>query len=85
MTIELPDKELGSLHLTDGEARIELACGLYAARKVSMGRAAKIAGIPYVDFMHELGKRGICMNYGLEDFEHDMRVLDELAAKQKAA
>ena len=50
-----------------------------------MGQAAKIAGIAYVDFMHELGKRGICMNYGIEDFEHDMRVLDEVAAKKNAA
>jgi predicted HTH domain antitoxin len=85
MTIELPDVNIGSQPLTSEQARIEIACGLYAGREVSMGRAAKIAGISYTDFMHELGKRGICMNYGIEDFEHDMRVLDELAAKKKAA
>ena len=58
MTIELPDQELENLRLTSEEAHIEIACGLYAARKVSMGRAAKIAGISYTDFMHELGRRG---------------------------
>ena len=41
--------------------------GLYAGRPVSLGRAASIAGIPYVDFMHEIGHRGICINYTLED------------------
>ena len=85
MTIELPDVNLGSQPLTSEQARIELACGLYAGREVSMGRAAKIAGISYTDFMHELGKRGICMNYGAEDFEHDIRVLEELAAEKAAA
>ena len=85
MTIELPDVKIGSQPLTGEQARIELACGLYANQQVTMGQAAKIAGIAYVDFMHELGKRGICMNYGIEDFEHDMRVLDELAAKKNAA
>jgi predicted HTH domain antitoxin len=85
MTIELPDVNIGSQPLTSEQARIELACGLYAGREVSMGRAARIAGISYTDFMHELGKRGICMNYGIEDFEHDMRVLEELAAKKVAA
>jgi predicted HTH domain antitoxin len=85
MTIEVPDQELGSFHLTSDEARIELACGLYAAGKVSLGRAAKIAGIPYVTFMGELGKRKICRNYGVEDLEHDIKVVEELLKKQTAA
>ena len=81
MTIELPDKELGSLRLTNEQARVDLAIGMYAGRQVSLGRAARIAGISYTDFMHELGKRGICLNYTIEDVEHDMRMADELAAK----
>ena len=85
MTIELPDVNIGSQPLTSEQARIELASGLYAGRAVSMGRAARIAGISYTDFMHELGRRGICINYGVEDFEHDMQVLKELAAKKAAA
>lgn len=81
MTIELPDKEIGALHLTNEEARIELACGLYAARKVSMGRAAKIAGIPYVHFMREVGKRGICMNYSMEDLQQDIETVRQRVGK----
>ena len=83
MTIELPDVNLGSL--TSEQARIEIACGLYAGRAASMGRAAKIAGISYTDFMHELGRRGICLNYTVEDIEHDMQMVDELAAKMAVA
>jgi predicted HTH domain antitoxin len=80
MTIELPEKEMGHLRLTSEQARVDLAVGLYTRQQVSLGRAARIAGVAYADFMHELGKRGLCINYSLEDMEHDMRMVDELAA-----
>ena len=85
MTIELPDMNIGSQPLTSEQARIELACALYAAWKVSMSQAVKIAGMPRILFWNELGKRKIPRHYRVEDFEHDMRVLEELAAKKAAA
>jgi predicted HTH domain antitoxin len=54
---------------------------LYAGRQVSLGRAARIAGIPYSDFLHEIGRRGICINYTVEDAEPDLRMADELSRK----
>jgi len=85
MTIELPDVKIGSQPLTSEQARIELACALYAAWKISMSQAVKIAGMPRILLWEELGKRKIPRQYGVEDFEHDMRVLEELAAKKAAA
>jgi predicted HTH domain antitoxin len=85
MTIELPDVNIGSQPLTSEQARIELACALYAAWKISMKQAVEIAGMPRILFWDELGKRKIPRQYGVEDFEHDMRVLEELAAKKAAA
>ena len=85
MTIELPDVNIGSQLLTSEQARIELACALYAAWKVSMSQAVKIAGMPRILFWNELGRRKIPRHYRVEDFEHDMRVLEELAAKKAAA
>ena len=85
MTIELPDVNIGSQPLTSEQVRIELACALYAAWKVSMSQAVKIAGMPRILFWNELGKRKIPRHYRVEDFEHDMRVLEELAAKKAAA
>ena len=75
MTIELPDVMLGSQPLTSEQARIEVACGLYADHQVTMGQAAKIAGIPYVRFMEELGRRKICMNYGMADLLQDIETV----------
>lgn len=85
MTIELPDSEIGNLRLTPEQARLHLAVGLYAGRKVSMGRAAKIAGIRYIAFMQELGKRGICLNYGMEDLFHDIEMVEKLSRQRAAA
>lgn len=81
MTIELPDQEIDFLRLTPEQVRLELAVGLYAGRQVSLGRAAKIAGVAYAAFMHEIGHRGICINYTIEDAEHDMKMADELSGE----
>ena len=81
MTIELPDNALGNLRLTSEEARIDLAAGLYADQRVSMGRAARIAGVPYVRFMHELGTRGICLNYSMKDLLQDIETVQRRVGK----
>jgi predicted HTH domain antitoxin len=85
MTIELPDQELIGLALTPESARVEFAVGLYAGRALTMGRAARIAGIAYRDFMHEIGRRGICIDYGVEDALHDVEMAKELRDKAHAA
>ena len=81
MTIELPDIQIGAEPLTSEQARIEIAVGLYAGQQVSLGSAARIAGIPYITFMHELGKHGVCLNYTQEDLEHDFEMAEKLSRK----
>lgn len=71
--------------ISEAQARLALALGLYTGRAVSLGRAARIAGIPYIAFMEEMGKRGICMNYSVEDLEHDIKMVEQLSRKAKAA
>ena len=79
MIIELPD--LDSLHLTRDEARLELAVGLYAGRRVTLGHGAKIGGISHTQFMREIGGRGIPVHYTAEDALHDVAMVDKLCAK----
>jgi len=75
MRIELPDHDLGCLKLTPEQARLELAIGLYAGREVSLGRAAKIAGVPYATFMQEAARREICIDYNEEDANQDVETV----------
>jgi predicted HTH domain antitoxin len=79
VTIELPD--LDSLRLTPAEARLELAIGLYAGRRVTLGNGARIAGVSHTRFMREVGSRGIPVHYTAEDALHDIAMVDKLCAK----
>lgn len=83
MTVEVSDAELGSLRLSLAEAKLDFAIGLYTGRHLSMGRAAKVAGISYSAFLHELGKRGISVNYTQDDFAHDLKVMEAVEAKAR--
>lgn len=83
MTIELPDRELGELKLTPEQIRLDLAVGLYAGRRVTLGRAARIASIPQAQFLHELGQRGMCIHYSVEDAHHDVSMARELSTSYK--
>ena len=73
MTIELPDVKIGSQPLTSEQARVDFAVGLYSGRHMSLGRAAKVAGMPVALFMQELGRRGIYRSYSVEDALYDVQ------------
>jgi predicted HTH domain antitoxin len=72
VTIDIPDSDVEPLHLTNERARLELAVGLYAGGEVTLGRAAKIAGTTYAAFMHEIARRGVCVNYTEQDALDDV-------------
>lgn len=78
MTIEVPDQDLGHLKLTTAEAKLEFSIGLYTGRHLSMGKAARLAGLPYPAFLKELGRRGIPVNYSSEDLAHDLKLLETM-------
>ena len=78
MIVELPDEPLSGLCVTAERLKLEAAAGLYASGDITLGRAALLAGVSQTEFLHELGKRGICLNYSLEDLEHDLNMVEVL-------
>ena len=77
MTVTIPDEALGTLLASPEQVRIELAASLYASNRATMGRAAKIAGLSYIDMQRELCRRQIPMHYGVKEFEQDLQTLRE--------
>lgn len=67
--------------MTPEIAKLEVAVALYRDRKVSMGRAARIAGMPRPQFQEELGKRGVTVDYDFRDFEDDLVAIEKLFAQ----
>ena len=78
MTVEVPDELVARLRLTPDKVRADAAAGLYARGEATLGQAAELAGICQADMLHELGQRKICVNYGVEDFEHDLKMIEIL-------
>jgi len=64
--------------MTPELAKLEVAVALYRDRKVAMGRAARIAGLPRPLFQRELGKRGVTVDYDVEAFENDLHAIQKL-------
>ena len=78
MTLTLPETKF-----TESELKQELALSLYAASKVTIIQAVHIAGVGFFEFQGLLKERQIPQHYDIEDFEQDMRTLQELRELKK--
>ena len=65
-------KIIGTKNL-DSEVRLLTAIELYREGKVSLGKTAEIAGLNLREFLYELRKRGIPINYDPEEIKKDLR------------
>lgn len=81
MTIEVHDEALHGLELTESQALLDFAVGLFTERRITLGRAAEIARNTQLDFQRELGRRGIPIHYDVEDLQADLRTLAALREK----
>lgn len=79
MTFVLDDSLIEPLHLTSDEMKVDFAVGLYAGRKVSLGKAARIAGMPAPRFQKLLCSLQIPMHYDENDWEQDLKMVREQA------
>ena len=60
--------------LSENELKLYLAIMLYKERKISVGQAAKLAGLTLRDFMYELGKhKESFTNITTEELEEELR------------
>ncbi|HOB98630.1 MAG TPA: UPF0175 family protein [Verrucomicrobiota bacterium] len=76
VTLEFDEEVLAGLPLGPGERerhmQIELACRYYAKGWLSLGQAARLAGLDHYAFGVELGERGIPRQYGLTEAQEDL-------------
>ena len=78
MSIVIPDEIVQSTRLTGAELMQELALALFQREKLTLGQASRLAVMSQWRFQQFLGSRGIPIHYGVEDFEADLRTLEEL-------
>ncbi len=67
----------------EDELRLLVALELYREGRVSLGKAAEIAGLSLREFLYELRTRRIPLNYDIEEFEEDLKVINELLSRKE--
>ena len=77
ITLEIPDEMVRGKGLDEAEWLQEIAIALFQQELITLGRASRIARMHQVDFQKLLGSRGICIHYDIEEFEEDVRHLEE--------
>jgi predicted HTH domain antitoxin len=78
MSITIPDDILRASNLTEEELKLEIAILLYQQGKISSGKVRAWTGITVLEFQHELAKRGLYLNYDVEDFQSDVQTLQSM-------
>ena len=81
MVIEIQDEALHGLKLTEPQALVDLAVGLFTERRVTLGRGAEIARLTQLAFQQELSRRSIPIHYDVEDLLADVSTLAALRDK----
>lgn len=78
MSVVIPDDILQSTKMTEDELRLEIAIMLYKQEKISSGKARAWTGLTVIEFQHELAKRGLYINYDVEDLQADVKTLQSM-------
>lgn len=78
MSVTIPDEILAATRMTEAEMRREIAVMLFQQEKLTLAQASRFSGINRIAFQHLLASRQIPVHYGVEDFEQDIKNLQEM-------
>ena len=76
--LTIPEHILHSTRMSQQELMTEMAVMLFQKGKLTLGQASELAGMTQLQFQHLLASRQIPVHYDVEDFEHDLKTLQEL-------
>jgi predicted HTH domain antitoxin len=75
LSLEIPRDVLESARMTVAEAKLELAIGLFAANRLSLGKSAELAALPVAEFQIHLGTRHLGLHYDVDEAREDRETL----------
>ena len=83
MQLTVPDEFVTQTGCSPRDLLFDLAVGLFLDGRLTLGRAANLAGLPRIAFLDELGRRRIPMPYDEQDIAADLQTLREVFPGQK--
>jgi predicted HTH domain antitoxin len=78
MAIVIPDEILRATRMTEQELAQVLAITLFEKGRLSLGRAAGLAGMSQWEFRGLLSAEGVSLHYDVAEFEQDLATLREM-------
>ena len=78
LNMEIPADVLESARMTVDDAKLELAIALFATGRLSLGKAAELAGMPVAELQMHLGARHLGAHYDATDAREDRETLAAL-------
>ena len=81
VTLEIPADVLESTRMTKADLKLELAISLFAAQRLSMGKAAELVGLLVSEFQRHLGSRHLGPHYDAADAQQDREALAAMRMK----
>ena len=78
MSVVIPDDVLVSARMSEAQLKLEIAIMLFQQDRISIGKARRLAGINLLEFQREISERDICIHYDVEEFEEDIKTLQEM-------
>ncbi|MEL6327008.1 MAG: UPF0175 family protein [Cyanobacteria bacterium J06626_23] len=73
MSLVLSDEVVEASGFSEQDLLLEIILMLFEKRKISIGKASQLAGLPLIKFQHELSVRKIPVHYDVADFEADVQ------------
>ncbi len=81
MTLVIPDEIVRATGMTEQELAQALAVMLFEKNKLSLGQAARVAGMSQWDFRGLLTAQGIPLHYDVGELEQDLATLREMGPR----
>ena len=78
MSLVISDDVLSTTRMTEEEMKLEIAVLLFQKEKLTLGQAARFAGMHRVAFQHLLASRQIPVHYGVDDLREDVENLRKI-------
>ena len=81
MALTLSDELVRATGLSEAELRVAIAVALFSDERLTLGQAARLAGVPIAAFMEVLASRDIPLHYGVAELEEDFETMRRTPAR----
>jgi predicted HTH domain antitoxin len=78
MSFTIPEEIVRSTRMSIPELSQEIAVLLFQKEKLTLGLASRLARMSQIQFQHLLASRKIPIHYNEQDFNDDLKTLQEL-------